>query len=107
MTRNNFHYCLKAESFKYYPSSCPGPVVWILGSSLKMKRLNLTNSGACPPRLSADLTQRSHQAPRPHTRSFLSPRKLLNLSPLSPPLPREATTQTAAAISGPSCQHVC
>lgn len=82
MTRNNFHYCLKAESFKYYPSSCPGPVVWILGSSLKMKRLNLTNSGACPPRLSADLTRRSHQAPRPHTRSFLSPRKLLNLSPL-------------------------
>lgn len=38
---------------------------------------------------------------------FCLPGNSLNVSPISPPLPREATTQTAAAISGPSCQHVC
>lgn len=35
-----------------------------------------------------------------------SPRKHAGVPLLSPQCPRKATTQTAAAISGPSCQHV-
>lgn len=38
---------------------------------------------------------------------FFLPGSSLKLSPLSLPLPRKATTQTAAAMSGLSCQHVC
>lgn len=36
-----------------------------------------------------------------------SPRKHARVLLLSPQRPRKATTQTAAAISGPSCRHVC
>lgn len=36
-----------------------------------------------------------------------SPRKHTRAPLLSPQCPRKATTQTAAAISGPSCRHVC
>lgn len=36
-----------------------------------------------------------------------SPRKRARVLLLSPQCPRKATTQTAAAISGPSCRHVC
>lgn len=39
--------------------------------------------------------------------SFSSPRKHTRVLSLSPQRPREATTQTAAVISGPSCRHVC
>lgn len=36
-----------------------------------------------------------------------SPRKHAGAPLLSPQRPRKSTTQTAAAISGPSCRHVC
>lgn len=39
--------------------------------------------------------------------SSSSPRKHARVPLLSPQRPRKATTQTAAAISGPSCRHVC